>query len=314
MSTDQQTLSSLSHPKDLGKANWKPDETAPPLTPEQLQNAKKDLSENSYCKNYDRKDRKYCDPPKEGQSIGLFSFVPAVGATPDENGFYGWAKLRGNYADEETAEIAADKIIRDIDSTHLIYHTVVGRPFPITVSADLALSTDEVDLKKKAMTQAIKNRRKIEKEALVESKERHDELVEKIQNPDPEELEEDDYITTRVKKAQATWAYIEYLAKAHEFRAIITDSSEYLDRVDSERPEFKDMYFEKYKNARENTGSKVTEEQLKNGFLRYMVEDITVPGLDKVDTNDDILQLAKKERERTYFIHDNHEPVPSKSD
>jgi len=299
MSTPPNNLSSLSHPKDLGTNNWKPDDTAPPLSVEQLKDAVKDLNSKDWIKSYDRKDRKYCDPHKEGQTIGLFSFVPAVGAKPDENGFYGWAKLRGNYADQTGADIAAEEIIREVDSTHNIFHTVVGRPFPLTIGATHADSSSDVDIRKKAMVQAIKNKRAIEKEALEDSKERHAELVANIDNPDPQELEEDDYVTARVKKAQTTWAYIEYLNKAHEFRQIIKSSTDYINKVDEERPEFKKMYFEKYKKARAETGSKVTDEQMSDGFLRYMVEDITVPGLDGLDDATDIINIAHAEKNRT---------------
>ena len=32
------------------------------------------------------------------QNIGLISFVPAKGATPNDNGVFGFAKLRGNFS------------------------------------------------------------------------------------------------------------------------------------------------------------------------------------------------------------------------
>ncbi len=38
--------------------------------------------------------RRYIDPPVEGQNLGLLSFIPAQGATPNQKGFYGYVASR----------------------------------------------------------------------------------------------------------------------------------------------------------------------------------------------------------------------------
>ena len=92
----------------------------------------------------------FCDPSIFNQQIGLVSFVPSKGATPDKDGFYGMMKIRGNYVNEEEANIKAEDLIRNVDSYHEIFHCKVGKPFPITNSTNFSEEIKEIDIKKKS--------------------------------------------------------------------------------------------------------------------------------------------------------------------
>ena len=61
-------------------------------------------------------DRQYADPPLKGQKIVLFSFMPSKGAKPDQDGWYGMAKVRGVFGNEDEANEHAEKLIRDHDA------------------------------------------------------------------------------------------------------------------------------------------------------------------------------------------------------
>jgi len=137
-----QKENSLTCPEDRDRINkWKPDQTAPVLTQEQADEALKELNNTAFTDKFPRIERTYADPILPMQYIGLISFTPAKGATPNENGVYGFAKLRGNFSSEIEANERAEFIIRNIDSHHQIYHTYVGRPFPITNSSKYSAKT-----------------------------------------------------------------------------------------------------------------------------------------------------------------------------
>ena len=141
---------SLTSPEDRDhvRKNYKPRLNERKLSEEEVQNAMDDLNNTKYVEKYLKVERRYADPVDPTQRIGLVSFVPAKGATPNKNGLYGFAKLRGNYPTEREACEKAEMIIREVDSYHQIYHCYVGRPFPLTLRNDMAKETDEVDIQK----------------------------------------------------------------------------------------------------------------------------------------------------------------------
>ena len=63
--------------------------------------------------------------------------------------------------------------------------------------------------------------------------------------------------------------------------------------MNSEHPEFNDKYYDKYKEARTHAGLKETTEDSENNFMKYLVEDAVLPGIDDIveggDDNDDIV-------------------------
>ncbi|NBT86524.1 MAG: hypothetical protein EBT45_08565, partial [Alphaproteobacteria bacterium] len=112
-------------------------------------------------------------PVLDMQKIGLVSFVPAKGAKPNDRGIYGFAKLRGNFANEAEANERAEFLIKTHDSYHQIYHTYVGRPFPITSSSDYSKEINRVELNKQmteAIGQDVKEKREKEQREIEEIK------------------------------------------------------------------------------------------------------------------------------------------------
>ena len=150
------------------------DQNASVLTDPQLTEAMKELNVTAFVERFPQVERRFVDPPIDMQKIGLISFVPAKGATPDEQGIFGFAKLRGNFATETEANEQAERIVRNIDSYHQIYHTYVGRPFPLTLSSDYSASVTRVDLQQ-ATSSAIGN-------AVREKREKEQKEIEEIKN------------------------------------------------------------------------------------------------------------------------------------
>ena len=218
-----------------------------------------------------RLERKFMDPTDAFQTIGLFSFIPSKGASPDKNGIYGFAKLRGNFATKEEANSKAEEIIRSVDSYHKIYHCRVGYPFPLTVSSRFSQNINEVDFHSevsKGVKQDLKDKRREERKVMDEIKEREIELLEDVKNHDSDEFTIDDYITTHVKKAQIYFTLLETKKKIEEMKSIVRNALEKIREMDTEHPEFKEEFMERYIHARKKSGFK--EDNVNNTFMTYM--------------------------------------------
>ena len=276
------TLTSLTTPGD-SNVTFKPS-NAPSLTDEQLADATEKLINTAFVSKFPTVDRNYADPPLNLQHVGLFSFIPAKGATPNAKGIYGFAKLRGNFATEMEANQRAELLIKDHDSTHTIFHTYVGRPFPVTVNENYASETSEVDIRKdtvEAVSNTMKIKKDDDKKKVMEMKEREAELLaDTCADKDKEIIDQDDYITLKVKKAQLTWTYIEHIKKLKEIKDIIIRTRQQLVEIDEANPALNVKYYEKYKAARTKSGLKIDDKALSEGFTKYLVEDVKLPGID----------------------------------
>lgn len=271
----------------------------PSLTREETTNAVNELSNNVFVQNFPKIDRGLADPQINMQHIGLISFIPAKGATPNDKGIYGFAKLRGNFATEIEAEQKAEQLIRDVDSVHTIFHTYVGRPFPITVSENFAEHTSEVDLNKEttdAISNTLKDKKNDEKKKAQEIQDREDELLEDVSGKkDPVLVEQDEYITLKVKKAQLTWTYLEHISKLKEIKDIIVKTRYMVEEADVANPSLISLFYDKYKAARIKSGLKCDDKEMSSGFTRYLVEDVQLPGIDTHvdDLVNDVINLEK---------------------
>jgi len=289
---------SLTTPDDLNGSTWKPDR-APILTDAEVICAVNELSKTAYIKKFPKVDRNYADPPIALQQVGLFSFIPAKGAKPNDKGMYGFAKLRGNFATEMEAEQKAEQLIRESDSVHTIFHTYVGRPFPVTLSENYAEETSEVDIRRdtiEAVSNTIKEKKADEKRKAQEIQEREQELLDDTSSKkDPVLVEQDEYITMKVKKAQLTWTYLEHVSKLKEIKDIIVRTRKQIDEADVANPTLISTFYDKYKAARTKSGLKCDERDLSSGFTRYLVEDVKLPGIDTHvdDLVNDVLSLEK---------------------
>lgn len=268
---------SLTSPEDRDpKRTYKPNKDDRVLSEEEVVNAVKENDDNSFVKKFLKIERRYADPVDPFQKIGLISFVPAKGATPNKNGIYGFAKLRGNYPTDVEASQKAEQLIRNTDSHHKIYHAYVGRPFPLTsdkvrVSADV----NEVDVRtdiSKSVSASIKQKKNEEIQKVKEIEERERLLKEDtgkdIDEQDPEEV----YTTLRVKKAQSVWAYLDAQKKIEELKQIIIKTRAQIVEMDNESSEYKEKYFQKYLDARKESGLDLSTNN--DTFMKFMVEDV----------------------------------------
>jgi hypothetical protein len=294
---------SLTTPQDRDRENrWRPEQGAAALTESEVKDAIESLNNTTFVCKFPRVDRTYADPPVPMQNIGLVSFTPAKGATPNENGVFGFAKLRGNYATSIEADQRAEFLIRNADSYHQIYHTYVGRPFPITFSSDYSAETKEVDIRRettKAISSNIKKQKNEEQKTIQEIKEREETLLAESQKAreddgegDPDVDPYDEYITQNVKKAQLSWTFLEHLKKLKEVRDIIIKTRNVIGKMDKEHPDFKEKYFEKYMEARRKAGLNENVRENQDNFIMYMVEDVVLPTID----TDEVLPEPKDKK------------------
>ena len=266
--------SSLTAPKDRDVNNkWRPGKDKP-LTDEQTDEALKELNVGDFIEKYPRVERFYCDPSILDQKYSLVSFIPAKGASPDEDGIYGMIKTRGNYATIQEANQRAEYLIQNIDSYHKIYHCYTGRPFPATSSSKYSAETAEVDIKKKitnVINEDVKQKKYDEQKEINEIKEREKRLLEESKRNEkgiPEDTI-DTYTTMRVKYAQLTWTYLETQKKVEQMKKSIVQVRKDLKELDEENPEFIVQYREKYMKAREEAGLPEDDDS----FMKYLGED-----------------------------------------
>jgi hypothetical protein len=275
--------SSLTTPEDrVRENNWRPEQGAPQLSEDEVKSAMDSLNNVDFTTKFPRVDRTYADPPPPLQTIGLISFVPAKGAQPNANGVYGFAKLRGNYSTQQEADQRAEFLIRNVDSYHQIYHTYVGRPFPMTASSKYSAETNEIDIRKE-MTESISNdvkqKKQDESKVVQEIKDKEEALIADTKKEEVDPY--DEYITLRVKKAQLSWTYLEHIKKIKEVKDIILRTRDELEKMEANNTEYKEKYYNKYMKARKDAGFKDTKEEMEANFLKFLVEDAHLPGIDE---------------------------------
>lgn len=288
---DWEKENSLTSPTDRDVNNrWRPEQGAHVLTEQEVNNAIVELNNTSFIKKFPRVDRTYADPPIPMQNIALISFTPAKGARPNENGVFGFAKIRGNYSSPMEADQRAEYIIRNVDSYHQIYHAYVGRPFPITFSSDYSAETSEIDIRKettKAVSSNIKTQKEADQKTASDMREREEILVaestrarEDDGEGEPVVDQYEEYITQCVKKAQLSWTFLEHLKKLNEVRDIIIKTRETLKKMDAVNPDFQTKYFDKYMDARKKAGLDEKLRETQDNFIKYMVEEVDLPTID----------------------------------
>ena len=283
MATEYEQENSLSAPSDRDRENtWRPQQAEPPLSETEVTAAMQTLNNQHFINKFPRVDRTYADPALPMQNLALFSFTPAKGATPNEAGVYGFGKIRGSFTTATEANERAEFLIRNADSYHQIYHTYVGRPFPITQSSKYSAETTEIDIRKElteSVSSTVKAKKLQEERTTREIKEREENLIQESR-ADPDDVDPyDEYITLKVKKAQLSWTYLEHLKKVDEIKYIIFKTRQQLEVLDQKNSEFKEKYYEKYMKARTEAGldqAKITDAN----FLQFLVEDAELPGID----------------------------------
>lgn len=273
---------SLTTPQDRESNTIKFDQSIPPLTDQETVEAVSELNNSTFVKRFPTVERRFADPAVDNQTIGLVSFVPAKGATPNENGIYGFAKLRGNYPSLDEADARAEFLIRNVDSYHQIYHAYVGRPFPLTTTSDFSKEIRDIDLKQettKAISDEVKRKREKEQREIEEVKQREQELLADVKKE--QEDVDDAYTALRVKKAQLSWTYAETEKKMKQMVGLIAKARRDIELLDAEHPDLKNKYMQKYMDARQKAGLSVTNTTNDESFMKYLVEDLVLPAVDE---------------------------------
>ena len=267
--------SSLTTPQDRNLENkWKPDQSVSPLTNEQTIEALKDLNITSFVEKFPKVDRTFADPSISMQNYSLFSFIPAKGASPNEQGIFGFAKIRGTYQSELEASQRAEYLIRNVDSYHKIFTVYTGRPFPLTESSDYSSEVSEVDIKKdmaKNISHSIKDKKEEELKEIREIQQREKNLIEESKREEVDPY--DEYITQRVKSAQLQFTYLEHQKKMAEVKEIILKTRKVIAEMDETHPTYRDSYYDKYMQARKDAGIKEDEKDTQANFIKFLVED-----------------------------------------
>lgn len=273
----------LTSPEDRDMNNkFRLNQGALPLTEDEVNNAINTLSITTYTERFPQVERRYADPPLPNQTIGLVSFVPAKGATPNERGVYGFAKLRGNFATDIEANEQAERIIRTTDSYHKVFHTFVGRPFPLTLSSSYSKEVSDVEIKqeiKEAYGDSVKKKREQEQREMQEIQDREKELLEDVKK---EEDQSDRYITLMIKRSQLTWTYIETKKKLEQMVDLIARARHELKELDAKDPTLRGNYYERYLQARQQANLPTDKTNIDQSFMRYLVEDAVLPEVDSV--------------------------------
>jgi len=243
------------------------------LTEADVKQAMAENNVNVFTRRFPKVEKFYADPVVHGQIYSLVSFVPSRGATPDKDGVFGMLKVRGTFATEDEAMLRAEYLVRNVDSYHSIYHTYVGRPFPLAASNKYISDTVEIDIKKKVTEETsaqIRQKRDAERQTIKEIEEKEKELLSDVAKK-PEEIDPiDTYTELRVKKAQLSWTYLETLKKMNEMKANIIKAREELVKMDADHPECRAEYMTRYKDARKKSGLPETDES----FMKYLGDDL----------------------------------------
>lgn len=255
--------------------------SAPPLTDAQTKDAVADLVNTTILRKYPVIERRGADSAVPNQNYFLLSFVPAPGASPNEKGLFGFAKIRGSYSSVDEAERRAEILIQNEDSSHEIKIGHVGRPFPIVASSDYVRKVTTVEMKKdidETISSDVKSKKEKEEREMEEIKNREKELLEDVKRePTDPKFIEDTYITLRVKKAQLTWTYLETEKKMKEMQESIIKAHREIADMDRTDPNLKRDYLKKYMDARRASG--LDEATHQDNFVRYLAEDADLPFL-----------------------------------
>jgi hypothetical protein len=276
---------SLTTSSDRDKNNkHKPMADYPPLDNETTREAVADLNNSDFVTKFPKVERRFLDPPLMDQKISLFSFVPAKGATPNSDGIFGMAKIRGCFPTELEANERSEFLIRNVDSYHKVFHVPVGWPFPITLSSDYSKEVIDIDLQKavsETYSHDVKQKREKEQKEIEEIKNKEKALLEDVKRE--KEDPGDHYTTLRVKKAQLTWTYAETEKKMKQMCGLLAKARREIEELDAEHPELKEIYFEKYMEARRSAGLNTANmDAIRNddSFMKYLVEDLALPAVD----------------------------------
>jgi len=269
MSDLQNSLTSPLDKNDTDPKSYKVN--AQSLTDEETVEAMKELNVKDFVNKFPRFEKFYADPKFENQNQCLVSFFPSKGAKPDEDGVFGMLKVRGTFATQDEADLRAEYLIRNVDSFHSIYHTYVGRPFPLASTKKYICDTKEIDIKKKVVettSEEVRKKREEEKQTIQEIQDREKELLQDVAKTEIDPY--DRYIELMVKKSQLTWTFHSTMKKMDEMKKNILKSRDELSELRAQNEDYHTQFYDRYMEARKKSGLPDSDDS----FIKYMCEDI----------------------------------------
>jgi len=253
-------------------------ETREDLSDADAHKAREDLLKSNLL--FPRSVKSIHDPVILGQEYGLLSFTPAPTVQPNSNGVYGVFKLRGNFGTLEEAQSYAEKLIRNHDSYNEVHTVRVGQCIPLTKKSELVEETDVIDLNKDVesiVSNDVKAKRQKEKVEIKSIQEREQQLLKENKEILEGEYKQDpldQYIMLKVKKAQLMWTLVETRKRIQtEIIPAIRRTKEEIHEMDQEHPDFDQLYYDRYKNARESVGIKDQDKLNYSYFMQYLLDD-----------------------------------------
>jgi len=250
-----------------------PDPSRGILTAEQTAAASKALVDTNYIYKYPAATTFSIDPSVPQQRLGLISFIPAKGAVPDKQGAYGVIKIRGNYSTVNEATAQAERLIREIDSLSEIDIAFVGRWYPLLADNSLyTAATQEVDIRTTVVNETVKDnfleKRKKEEKEIREVEKRAERLRDATHTHEKDNTLEkiELYTSLRVKRANALQALDEYKSRIEQTQIVLESVEKEISSMDSEFPDYKDEYIERYKAGLNAIGAEIAQ----NPLMKYL--------------------------------------------
>jgi hypothetical protein len=256
-----------------------PNPHASPLTETETKEAMNDKFHTQLNDKYKSVIRTYTDPPVPYQRYALFTFIPIKDATPNAQGVYGFAKIRGSYDTEKEATEQAELLIKSVDSANSIFLAPVGKPFPVSIDSKFVKEVTEVELKTemtKTLSEDMKVKKKDDMQTQKEIFDRAQKMVEDSKQMEEGSYEEDPlemYCGLHQTRANLIWTYKDYQRRQNEIKEALPRVRDRLAKLDKEHPEFVDLYYDRYMNARKVAGFKYDPEKDATTFMKYLQMD-----------------------------------------
>lgn len=266
-------------------------ENTQPLTQEELESAKKELSFHPYPVF----NKKFSDNfiKKNDPQYALFSFIPRHNKPlftlhkeirhllsidqlkrmdyimDDEKYIHGVAKIRGAYNTLQDAEDASDKIIQNVDSTNSVFICNMGEPFPLVIKgfAEEVKKIDVRNIIEQHMIENIRQKRTREQKEIEHIKQREQQLTQPVEES-PYISDLDNYITMRVGLANTRFEKDKLKQKGIESADREKQYISKLLETEKKNPNFEKEYMDRYMAGRKSVGLNATETL--EGYLSYI--------------------------------------------
>ena len=197
------------------------------------------------------------DPPIYGQKLGLLSFMLFKEPRTLSSGkpVYGYVNLRGNWPDASQARSQAAKIIREVDSKHMIRIAPVGGWVPITEEDafvrekyDVKTRDDEMALRDEAAKEKEAEQRRMQREI----REREEEAKNSDIYDDPESLKF--YSMRRVTELRLIEARENQLRQIETINENLRKVQKETKKLEKIHPEYLDEWIDCYNEERRKAG------------------------------------------------------------